>query len=88
MEEVHVEEEDTTAVEEADIPEEVGLDPSLLEGVEIDLGLPEEGEAGEGLPGETEPAGPPVIARPPDLEIPPPPEAEDEGEEPVELETQ
>lgn len=74
-------------VEEADIPEEVGLDPSLLEGVEIDLGPPEEGvEGGEEAPVQPGPGGPPVIARPPELEIPPPPEPEDESVE--ELETQ
>ena len=70
-------------VEEADIPEEVGLDPSLLEGVEIDLG-PEEQDTGE-APEETDPAAP-VIARPPELEIPPPPGAEVETGVP-ELET-
>ncbi|HEX5776217.1 MAG TPA: PBP1A family penicillin-binding protein [Caulobacteraceae bacterium] len=79
---------DNAPVEEADIPEEVGLDPSLLEGVEIDLGPPEEGEiGGEGVPGEPlAPGGPPPIARPPDLEIPPPTGAEDDA--PVEVEVQ
>lgn len=78
-----------SAVEEADIPEEVGLDPSLLEGVEIDLGPPEEGEPVEDqAPDEPEVGGPPVIARPPELEVPPPPGAAEEDEAPVELETQ
>jgi penicillin-binding protein 1A len=66
-------------VEEADIPEEVGLDPSLLEGVEIDLGPVEPDES---LPGEAFPGAPPVIARPPELEVPPPPGAEEEPVEP------
>jgi len=67
-------------LEDEDIPEEFGLDPALLEGVE----LPDDSEFVDPVPLPGEPAEPfdpaapdpraPPIAAPPELDIPPPPE--------------
>jgi penicillin-binding protein 1A len=80
------------AVNDEEIPEEVGLDPTLLEG----LVLPDEGEDFEpgspddpfGGPVGPSPAPPapgrPPIAQPPELDVPPPPGPQDQIEpEPV-----
>jgi penicillin-binding protein 1A len=81
--------EDEGVVEGVEIPEEVGLDPSLLDGVELDTGDElDEGEPAEGdepgLPVPPPGPGRPPIGQPPPLAVPPPTGA-DETDEPVPL---
>jgi len=74
---------ENSAIDEADIPEEVGLDPSLLEGVEIsDDNEPDDEGTAPANPGPGPDAGQPPIAEPPDLDVPPPPAPGDEAAEP------
>ena len=79
------------ALNDEDIIVEEGFDPLLLEGVELPV---EELEPGEVVPPETPltpglpprgPAGPrpPIIAPPPDLDVPPPPVEPETTDEPA-----